>query len=171
MKDLPTASGGAATTNRPVPITRVSAEQALNEAYDYELPSSFSRGIRVELPCVSMVFISGTASVDEKGETLHVGDFAAQCRRTFHNITELLRAEGATWQHIIRTSCYIKDINRDYDEFNRVRTEFFNEIGLDPLPASTGIQAGICRDELLVEIEAIAMIRRDGPTCSWPDDA
>ena len=42
--------------------------------------------------------------------------------------------------------------------FNRIRTMFMDRIGLDPLPASTAIQARICRTDLLVEIEAIAML-------------
>ena len=78
-------------------------------------------------------------------------------RRTYENITGLLAAEGATWKDIVRTSCYLRDIERDYEAFNEGRTEFFQEQGLDPLPASTGIQAILCRPELLVEIEAIAM--------------
>jgi enamine deaminase RidA (YjgF/YER057c/UK114 family) len=53
----------------------------------------------------------------------------------------------------------MRDIDRDYEEFNEERTRFFEEQGLDPLPASTGIQAKLCRPELLVEIEAIAMFR------------
>jgi enamine deaminase RidA (YjgF/YER057c/UK114 family) len=114
--------------------------------------------MRIDLPCVTTIYISGTASVDEFGATVHAGDFAAQVRRTFRNITELLRAEGATWKHIVRTTCYIKDIQQHYDEFNKLRTEFYREQGLDPLPASTGIEARLCRDDLLVEIEAIAML-------------
>ena len=43
--------------------------------------------------------------------------------------------------------------------FNDERTRFFQELGLDPLPASTAIQAHLCRPELLLEIEAIAMFR------------
>ena len=61
----------------------------------------------------------------------------------------------------MRTSCYLRDIDRDYDVFNAGRTAFFKEQGLDPLPASTGIEAHLCRPELLVEIEAIAMFRTD----------
>ena len=45
--------------------------------------------------------------------------------------------------------------------FNEERTAFFAAQGLDPLPASTGIQAILCRPELLVEIEAIAMFRTE----------
>jgi hypothetical protein len=48
-------------------------------------------------------------------------------------------------------------IDRDYEAFNEERTAFYKEQSLDPLPASTGIQAHLCRPELLVEIEAIAM--------------
>jgi enamine deaminase RidA (YjgF/YER057c/UK114 family) len=135
----------------------ITALSALNEAYDYPKPSSFSRGLRIDLGGVAILLISGTASVDEHGQTVHVGDFRAQLRRTYHNITGLLASEGATWKDIVRTTCYLRDIERDYAAFNEGRTEFFREQGLDPLPASTGIQAILCRPDLLVEIEAIAI--------------
>jgi enamine deaminase RidA (YjgF/YER057c/UK114 family) len=139
------------------PITNL---RVLNEAYDYARPSSFSRGLRIDLGSLVVLLISGTASIDENGQTVHVGDFRAQCRRTFRNITGLLEAEGATWHDIVRTSCYLRDIDRDYKEFNEERSAFYREQRLDPLPASTGIQAKLCRPELLVEIEAIAMFRK-----------
>ena len=91
-------------------------------------------------------------------KSIHIGEFRAQIRRTFANITALLEAEGATWHDIVRTTCYLRDIDRDYEAFNEERTAFFAEQGLDPLPASTGIEARLCRPKLLVEIEAIAMI-------------
>ena len=106
----------------------------------------------------SLFLISGTASVDEAGLTAHVGDFRAQLWRTYRNITALLAAEGATWHDIVRTTCYLRDIERDYKDFNEVRTAFFEWLGLDPLPASTGIQARLCREDLLVEIEAMAVV-------------
>ncbi len=148
-----------------IPKKAVTNPEVLNEAYDYAKPSSFSRGIRVDLNGLSILFISGTASVDEEGRSVHIGDFRAQCRRTYHNITKLLESEGATWKDVVRTTCYLRDIDRDYAEFNEERTRFFKEQGLDPLPASTGIQAKLCRPELLVEIEAIAMFRKNGQDC------
>ena len=66
-------------------------------------------------------------------------------------------SQGATWKDIVRTTCYLRDIERDYAAFNEERTTFFREQGLDPLPASTGIQAILCRPDLLIEMEAIAM--------------
>lgn len=132
----------------------------LNEAYDYAKPSSFSRGLRLEFGNIVVLLISGTASIDEYGKTVHVGDFRAQLRRTYHNITGLLEAEGASWKDIVRTTCYLRDIERDYEAFNEERTRFFAEQGLDPLPASTGIQAILCRPDLLIEIEAIAVFKK-----------
>jgi 2-iminobutanoate/2-iminopropanoate deaminase len=139
----------------------VSAPDALNEACDYERPSSFSRGLRLDFGNVAVVLISGTASVGANGETLFPGDFRAQIRRTFANIAALLESEGANWKDVLRTTCYLRDIERDYAAFNEERTAFYGEQELDPLPASTGIQAILCRPDLLVEIEAIAMFRID----------
>ncbi len=137
----------------------ISAPEALNEAYHYARPSSFSRGLRLDLGGMAILLISGTASVGPNGETLHVGDFRAQTRRTFQNITDLLASEGATWHDVVRTTCYLRDIDRDYVAFNEERTAFYKVQELDPLPASTGIQAKLCRPDLLVEIEAIVMFR------------
>ena len=136
----------------------ISAPAALGEAYEYAKPSSFTRALRVELHGASMLMLSDTASVDEHGDTLYPGDFAAQCLRTIRNLTRLLVAEKASWHDVVRTTCFLRDIERDYDSFNEIRTTFMNAIGLDPLPASTGIQAHLCRTDLLIEIEAIAMV-------------
>jgi enamine deaminase RidA (YjgF/YER057c/UK114 family) len=145
---------------QPIEKTKVTNLDVLNEAYAYEKPSSFSRALRLELGEVVVLLISGTASIDDMGLTVHVGDFRAQLRRTYDNITGLLASEGATWKDIVRTTCYLRDIDRDYTVFNEERTRFFEEQGLDPLPASTGIQAILCRPDLLIEIEAIAMFRK-----------
>ena len=140
---------------RPIENKRV-----LNEAYDYEKKVSFSRGMRVDLDNCTMLFISGTASVNENGASIHPGDVKAQTRRALTNIRALLESEGADWHDMVRTTCYLADF-RTYDEFNEVRNAFYEEEGLDPLPASTCIEARICRADLLVEIEAIAMIPKD----------
>jgi 2-iminobutanoate/2-iminopropanoate deaminase len=139
----------------------ISALDVLNEAPDYA--SSFTRGLAVDAEeGQRILWLSGTASIDERGRTVHPGDLRAQQWRTYRNLTRLLESEGADWTDIVRTSCYLRDIERDYDAFNAVRTLFFRCLGLDPLPASTGIQARLCRSDLLVEIEAFAIVRRDG---------
>lgn len=140
-----------------VRVKPIVASEVLNEAYDYPKPSSFSRGLRLDIKGVTILLISGTASIDENGLSVHEGDFRKQTLRTYQNITGLLAAEGATWRDIVRTTCYLRDIERDYAAFNEIRTQFFKEQGLDPLPASTGIQAILCRPDLLIEMEAMAI--------------
>lgn len=142
----------------PISKRAITNHAVLNEAYDYG--SAFSRGMRIDLNGVSVLLISGTASIDDQGNTLYLGDIRAQTRRTFDNITALLASEGATWHDIVRTTCYLRDIERDYQPFNEERTAFYKEQRLNPLPASTGIQVILCRPDLLVEIEAIALLRR-----------
>jgi enamine deaminase RidA (YjgF/YER057c/UK114 family) len=141
----------------PIEKRAIANPRALNEASDYG--SAFSRGLRIDLNGLVILLISGTASIDEHGRSVHIDDFRGQVRRTYANISMLLESEGATWSDVVRTTCYLRDIQRDYVAFNEERTRFFNQHALDPLPASTGIQAILCRPELLVEIEAIAMFR------------
>lgn len=141
--------------------TQVKEERALNEAYDYETPVPFTRGMRVELPGYSLILISGTASVDDEGRSIHVGDIKAQSWRTFENIEALLASEGADWHDVVRTTCYLRDMSRDYEPFNEVRHGFYLDRELEPFPASTGIQVTLCREDLLVEIEAMAIVPSD----------
>jgi len=161
-RELVVENGFTAEEASPVVKKRaIEAKEVLNEAYDYPKPSSFSRGLRLDINGMTILLISGTASIDEYGKSVHIGDFRGQLLRTYHNITGLLAAEGATWKDIVRTTCYLRDIERDYAEFNEIRTQFLKEQGLNPLPASTGIQAILCRPELLVEIEAMAVFPTD----------
>jgi 2-iminobutanoate/2-iminopropanoate deaminase len=143
----------------PIEKFAVHAPQVINEAYNYKKPSSFTRALRLEFGGYKILLISGTASVNEEGKAEHIGDFKAQTWRTYVNITNLLKAEGMTWHDVVRTTNYLRDIERDYEEFNKIRTSFFRWMKLDPLPASTGIQARLCWETLLVEIETYAVCK------------
>lgn len=142
-------------------LTAIRAPSVLNEAPRYG--AAFSRGVRLEFERFSLLLISGTASVDEDGDSAHLGDFRAQCWRTYRNIATLLESEGASWKDVVKTTCYLRDIERDYAAFNKVRADYFRWQEIDPLPASVGIQARLCRSDLLIEIEAIAIRRKSSP--------
>ena len=62
----------------PVKKRAMTNHGVLNEAYAYAKPSSFARGMRLDLNGVTILLISGTASIDEHGESVHIGDFRAQ---------------------------------------------------------------------------------------------
>jgi 2-iminobutanoate/2-iminopropanoate deaminase len=145
----------------PIPKQSLHASEVINEAYNYQRPSSFSRALSFDMGDYRILLVSGTASVNEMGKPEHVGDFKAQTWRTYRNVTNLLKAGGMSWHDVVRTTNYLRDMERDYAEFNKIRTSFFRWLELDPLPASTGIQAILCWNTLLVEIEVYAICKKN----------
>ena len=122
-------------------------------------PSSFSRGLRIDLNGLAILLISGTASIDDEGETVHVGDFRAQCGARTRTSPGCWRPKAPPGRTSCGTTCYLRDIERDYAAFNEERNGFFrsrDSIRCPPPPASRPSCAG---PDLLVEIEAIAMFR------------
>ena len=122
----------------------------LNEAPEYG--AAFSRGMRMTLPETTYLFISGTASVDEQGATVHLADIRPQIDRMLVNIEELLRPHNATWGDLTQATTYLK--SADYQDVFR---ELCVEHGLAEAP-NTIVEADVCRPNLLCEMEAIAII-------------
>ena len=69
----------------------------------------------------------------------------------------MLNESSFYWENVVRLTIYLRDIDRDYAEFNKIREKFFKDMKIVNYPASTCIGAKICRSDLLVEIELIAM--------------
>lgn len=79
---MATQQGRQAVNIVPIIKRAITNHSVLNEAYEYARPSSFSRGMRIDLDGLVILLISGTASIDEHGATVNVGNFRGQCRRT-----------------------------------------------------------------------------------------
>lgn len=134
-----------------VPLQRaVMTTPTLNEAPEYG--SDFSRGMRVCEGNATRLFISGTASIDETGETVHLDDFAAQCRRMLVNVEGLLRAQGAGFDDVVSAITYLKRP----EDAGRVE-EIFHEVGYEGFP-NVIVAAEVCRPELLCETELLAVV-------------
>ncbi|TAM36009.1 hypothetical protein EPN54_05925 [bacterium] len=133
----------------------IKAPDFLNDPAEYN--KSFSRGLKIELNGSTILEISGTASINERGKSIHIGNFSAQAKRTFDNLTALLGSAGAGWHDVVKTRCYLRNM-RDYDKFNKYRNQFYKKQKLALFPASICVEAGLCRPELLVEIEATAIL-------------
>lgn len=135
----------------------IHAPYFLNEPIEYG--KSFSRGMSVNLGTAMLLFISGTASIDKNGKTVHRSNFLKQVERTYRNIAALLKSEGADWHDIVKTVCYLKDM-KYYKAFNDYRNLFHREQKINPPPASVCIQTILCRPDLLIEMEATAVIKK-----------
>ena len=116
-------------------------------------PGPISRAVRVG----DMLMVSGTSAISgEAGDPLQrplAKDFATQARLTFQNLEKAVIAGGATKRDIVKTIVMLKN-REDWATFNQVRSEFFG----DHRPASTAFLCGLFRDDMLVEVEALAVI-------------
>jgi len=101
-----------------------------------------------------MIFVAGHGGfVDDNGKSL-AGDFEAQTRQTFRNIEGTLREAGAALKDLVSMTVFITD-SRYGKQFTDIRQEIFRE----KFPASALITCdGLARPEMLVEVQAIAVI-------------
>jgi enamine deaminase RidA (YjgF/YER057c/UK114 family) len=139
----------ALRSSRPLRI-EVMSSPTLNEASAYG--SDFSRGLRVEEANRITLHVSGTASVDEAGRTIHAGNFDAQVGRMLTNVSSLLEAQGASFRDVVSAVTYLK---RPADA-TRLRG-LFRDRGFVGFPTVL-VQAPICRPDLLCETEATAAL-------------
>ncbi len=125
----------------------------LNEAPQYG--ADFSRGMRITESNRAALYVSGTASLDETGKTVHVGNFDAQVDRMLVNVAALLEAQGASFDDVAYAITYLKNPA----DTERLK-EKLNEAGYIGF-ANTLVVAPVCRPELLCETEAVAIVRKN----------
>jgi len=102
-----------------------------------------------------LAFISGQGPRDPMTGTYAKGGIKEQTGQTMRNILEVLKALGLDFSDVVKVNAYLRDI-KDFQAFNEAYASFFE--GFAP-PARTTLQAVLPREEMLIEIEAIAKVR------------
>lgn len=120
----------------------------LNPTYEYGV--TFERGTVVEYGDREHVFISGTASINNKGEVVHVGDIVMQTQRMWENVEALLKEGETGWEDVMQIVVYLRD-TADYEVVRQLFAERFPHI-----PTVITL-APVCRPTWLVEMECIAV--------------
>ena len=123
------------------------ALEHLNPTHEYGV--AFERGTRVSLPGKQQYFISGTASIDKKGDILYPGDVTRQTGRLLENIGALLKDGGATMNDIQYFIIYLRDIS-DYPSVEALMKQLY------PQTPHIIVEAKVCRPGWLIEMECIA---------------
>jgi enamine deaminase RidA (YjgF/YER057c/UK114 family) len=114
----------------------------------------YSRAVRVG----NAVYVAGTTATDESGELVGRGDARAQTAQALRNIERALVTAGARLEDVVRTRVFVRDI-RDWEAIGQAHGQVFGRIR----PATTMVQVQALVDpEMLVEIEADAVIEKDG---------
>lgn len=113
--------------------------------------SSFSRAVEINMPSHRTLLISGTASIDEAGKTLHVQAPERQIEKTLEVVAALLKAYGMAWSDVTRGIAYFVDM-ADCVVFNALCARH----DIPPFPLALA-HADICRHDLSFELEVDAV--------------
>jgi len=100
-----------------------------------------------------LLFISGQIPVDPSTGNLEQGDITAQTDRVMRNLAALLRAAGAGFDHVVRTTVFLADMN-DFAAMNEVYARYV----VDPPPARATVQVARLPRDIKIEIDAIAVL-------------
>jgi 2-iminobutanoate/2-iminopropanoate deaminase len=107
----------------------------------------YSQAIRAN----GFLYVSGQVALDPKTGELAGADIKQQTQRTLENVKGILEAAGSNFQHVVKTTVFLKDMN-DFAAMNEVYGKYFT---LAP-PARSTVQVARLPKDALVEIEVIA---------------
>jgi len=112
-------------------------------------PFRLAQGYRVG----ELLFISGQAAIDMKGQIVGEGDFNAQAEQVFANLDRVLRAGGSSLANVIKVTIFLRDM-ANFQKIVELRGRYFTP----PYPADTIVEvSSLYTPEALLEIEAIAI--------------
>ncbi len=120
----------------------------LNRTSDYGV--TFERGTLLQFGDRNHALISGTASINNKGEVMHVGDIEMQTHRMWENVEKLLEEAGMTMDNAAHIIVYLRD-TADYENVSRMFRERYPNI------PTVFTLAPVCRPTWLIEMECIAI--------------
>lgn len=126
------------------------APDYLNPTHEYGV--TFERGVKVKYGDRGHLFISGTASINNKGEVMYVGDVRKQTERMWLNVEQLLAEGGATFNDVAQMFVYIRDVS-DYQVVNEMFEKRF------PMVPKVILLAPVCRPTWLIEMECVAVVK------------
>ena len=131
---------------------QVSVLPGVQQPSAYRYGSAFSRGVCVQDAACRQIFVSGTAAIDEQGKSLYPRKVESQILKTIEIVEKLIGQKEAKLEHIRSATVYLKR-PEDLCIYQNVAAGF----GLDNLPAVC-VAADICREELLFEMDALAVV-------------
>ena len=123
----------------------------LNPTYEYGV--TFERGTMMEYGDRAHIFISGTASINNKGEVVHVGNIVKQTERMWENVGKLLEEGGMAFDDVMQIIVYLRDLC----DYPTVKALFDRKFPCTPYVITL---APVCRPTWLIEMECIAVKER-----------
>ena len=146
---------GASTIMDLLAITQKSGTEVnvkplygIRQRSPYRYGSAFSSAMKVSEPGQNWIFVSGTASINENGATVHKGDLPSQVEQTIEVVNHLIEPEGASFSDLCEATVFLKR-KSDFSLYQ----ETAKSLGLLDIPA-VYLVADVCWEELLFELDA-----------------
>ena len=100
-----------------------------------------------------LLFISGQIPVDPSTGNIEAVTIEEQAKQSLINLGAILKQANATYDDVVKTTCFIADMN-DFAAFNKVYSQYFT----NNCPARSCVAVKQLPKNALCEIEAIAII-------------
>jgi enamine deaminase RidA (YjgF/YER057c/UK114 family) len=152
---LPATMDVFAIHRSPGSTIQIRAVHGVKQRSPFRYGSAFSRAVVVEEPDNKLILVSGTASIDEQGKSVCIGDPAAQIRQTLNVISTLISSEDATLQDLCEATVFLKH-RQDFPIYQQIATQ----AGINNMP-SVNVVADVCREELLFELDAAFILEKN----------
>lgn len=118
------------------------------------MPPTFGYTHVVEARSARTIYVSGQVALNKEGQVVGAGDLASQTRQVFENIKSALDAAEVTFDDVVKLTFFLTDISQ-MAVVREIRDQYINTV--NP-PASSAVEVRkLIRDDLLIEIEAIAV--------------
>ncbi|MBQ8515524.1 MAG: RidA family protein [Ruminococcus sp.] len=124
----------------------------MNTIYTKNAPDAigpYSQAIQVG----NMVYTSGQIAIDPATGNVEAADIEGQSRQVMKNLEAVLAAAGCTFANVVKTTCFLKDVAKDFAAFNAIYAEALG----DCKPARSCVGVAELPKGVLVEVEVIAI--------------
>ncbi len=101
----------------------------------------------------NVIYTSGQIAINPATGNIEADDIESQSKQVMKNLTAVLEAAGCTWENVVKTTCFLKDVAKDFAAFNNVYAEVLG----DCKPARSCVGVADLPKGVLVEVEAIAV--------------
>ncbi len=111
----------------------------------------YSQAVKVN----NMVFLSGQIAIDPRiNQVVYTDDISKQTEQVMSNICFVLEEAGATWENVVKTTIFLKDL-KDFEAVNAIYGKYFKP---ETAPARATVEVSRLPKDVLVEIECIAVL-------------
>lgn len=147
---LITMAGSSQTQNATVQLVNPSS---------VAVPKGYSQAAVIDLGSSTMVIMSGQVPLDKEGKLVGKDDISQQAQQVFRNIKNIVEEMGGTMNDIVKLTYLLTDLTQ-IQSIRSIRDQYIN---MQKPPASTLAQVSkLFRDDVLIEIEATAVIPKKG---------